>query len=271
MGGVKRTGVGSDTDPAQSKRLRSKDAAIVASSKTIDVYRKRLLEQGKYEDTKPGSRSCDSCLHDPPALPPLNVEVFKKRAPLPRRASDGSFEFTDFPNFKPNLSPQEVLQRGSFGGTYFRDITSAVTGRSYKGLEVIKEFPEPWFEGVDLGTQVVSGTYSKHVNRFKVACGGSLGMWETSGWIAEIDPYGWFQWYCRFFLGRRSADDRRQVDRWMKGQGPKGRFRLQLLNKIIAAKANIDDVKVSPVLRQVAQHWAYEASASDLAAHRKGQ
>merc|ERR1711957_479256 len=99
--------------------------------------------------------------------------------------------FEDFPLFRPNLSPKEVLQRGAFGGTYFRDIISAVTGESHRGEDAIAEFPADWLEGLNGETQVTSLIYRKEVNRFKVACGGSLGQWETSGWISDIDPYGW--------------------------------------------------------------------------------
>merc|ERR1712110_568656 len=149
------------------------------------------------------------------------------------------------------------IQSGSFGGTYFRDITSAVTGRNYTGKQVLKELPTDWLKGVDLEKMLLSQTYDKQVNMYKVSCGGSLGQWECSGWIAAQDPYGWFQWYCRFFLGRRSSDDDRQIDRWLKGQGPTGRWRLQLMNKIIAANTRHDDTKISPVMRQVLLHWAY--------------
>ena len=51
--------------------------------------------------------------------------------------------------------------------------------------------------------------HSMGVNKFGAKCGGSLGMWESSGWISSLDPYGWFQWYCRFFQGRRCSDDER--------------------------------------------------------------
>merc|ERR1712050_291453 len=100
-----------------------------------------------------------------------------------------------------------------------------------------------------MGSQI----YNKQVNKYKVSCGGSLGQWECSGWISAQDPYGWFQWYCRFFQGRRSSDDGRQISRWSKGQGPTGRWRTRLCNDIIAKRAAIDDVKVSPVIRQVLQ------------------
>ena len=92
-----------------------------------------------------------------------------------------------------------MLQLGSFGGTYFRSITSSVTGEQYKAKRVLAEFPKEWFDGLDIKIQVASKTYDKHVNRYRVKCGGSLDMWESSGWISAIDPYGWFMWY-RFYL-----------------------------------------------------------------------
>jgi len=156
---------------------------------------------------------------------------------------------------------------GSFGGTYYRPIESAVTGQSY-GSEVLDEFPKEWFKGLKQ-SQLRSKTYTNEVNKWRVKCGGSLGMWESSGWIAAIDPYGWFQWYCRFYLGRRSSDDERQIQRWKSGHGPKGRWRNNLLNKILAAGGDVDNPKVSPVIRQTCQHWGYCPNAADLAAHRK--
>jgi len=199
---------------------------------------------------------------------PPEVTIYSRSACLPARAKGGHFAFPDFPEFKPNLSPKQVLQSGSFGGTYYRDISSAVTGLHYNGRQAIKEYPDSWFHGLCLEEHVVSQQYRKSVNKYLVACGGSLGMWETSGWISAVDPYGWFQWYCRFFLGRRSSDDARQVARWLKGQGPKGRWRLQLMNKIIRDRTKFDDTKVSPVIRQVLLHWAYELTSLDFEAYR---
>lgn len=258
------------------KRAISPSAASSAAKKVagdaldVKTYRERLHSQGKYRDTKPGSSSLDGCLKDPPALPPL-AEVINKKAGVPKRGTDGCFIFPDHPEFKPNLSPKEVLQLGSFGGTYFRDIVSAVTGEKHSGLQVIKEFPKDWFEGLKLDGFVCSPSYSKQVNKYKVSCGASLGQWECSGWISPLDPYGWFHWYCRFFLGRRCTDDARQIDRWMKGQGPTGRWRVRLCNDILRKKAKLEDVKTSPVLRQVLQHWAYKLTEADLERERQRQ
>eukprot|EP00746_Dinoflagellata_sp_MGD_P002441 gnl/MRDRNA2_/MRDRNA2_104741_c0_seq1.p1 gnl/MRDRNA2_/MRDRNA2_104741_c0~~gnl/MRDRNA2_/MRDRNA2_104741_c0_seq1.p1 ORF type:complete len:400 (-),score=88.06 gnl/MRDRNA2_/MRDRNA2_104741_c0_seq1:30-1229(-) len=233
---------------------------------TAAVYRERLVQQRKYQDTKPGSSSLDGCLKDPPGMPPV-VEIYCRREAEPKRDKDGTLFFVDHPEFRPNLTPEQVLRAGAFGGTYFRSIDSAVTGISYKGCDVIKEFPSSWFAGLNLEEQVTSKYYRKTVNKYGVACGGSLGQWETSGWISTVDPYGWFQWYCRFYLGRRSSDDARQIDRWLKGEGPKGRWRLQLMNKIIKDRRKYDDVRTSPVMRQVLLHWAYELTSEDLEAY----
>lgn len=246
------------------------DAASSCKKVKVAEYRDTLRSQGKYFDTKPGSRSLDGCLKDPPELPP-DVKVIGKKAEIPKRGPDGCFVFPDHPNFKPNLSPKEVLQLGSFGGTYYRDIVSAVTQKKYNGKEVIEEFPSDWFQGLKVDVSVCSPDYLKTANQYKVSCGASLGQWECSGWISHLDPYGWFQWYCRFFLGRRTTDDARQIDRWSKGQGPKGRWRSRLCNDIVKKSGKVDDVKVSPVIRQVLQHWAYKITAADLKLHQKNQ
>ena len=181
----------------------------------------------------------------------------------PTRSKTGEFIFNDAPDFKPNLSPAEVLQAGSFGGGYFRDITSSVTKTTYK--DAWTELPEDWLEGLDIKTQVASQTYRTSINRYGVNCGvktdksDSFGLkaWEASGWMAAQDPYGWFQWYCRFFQGRRSDDDERQLSRWMKCCGPKGRWKSNLIGKCLRDGKSYDDASVSPVVRQTLQHWGY--------------
>lgn len=131
----------------------------------------------------------------PPKQSFIDVRTSDKTKPIPERNEAGDLLFLDYPNFRPNLTPKEVLQMGSFGGTYFRPITSSVTRQSYK--DVWQELPEDWLKGLNIKTQVASSTYSKSVNKYKEACGGDLEMWESSGWITSIDPYGWFMWYCR--------------------------------------------------------------------------
>ena len=175
-----------------------------------------------------------------------------------KKITPRTINFKDYPEFKPNLTPKQVLQLGSFGGTYFRDIYSSINDKNYEGKEVIKEFPKSWFKGLDIDKMVTSSKYDKKVNKYGVKCGSSLEAWETSGWMHEQDPYGWFQWYCRFYRGRRTDDDKRQIDRWLKLAGPNGRFRKRLLNMIKKKGLKKNDYTVSPVIRQVLLHWAYQ-------------
>lgn len=179
------------------------------------------------------------------------------------RDKNGVLIFSEHPEFKPNMTPKEVLQAGSFGGTYFRPIDSGVTKQSY-GEEVWKELPEDWIAGLDVKKHVSSPNYDVNVNKYKVKCGGSLKMWEDSNWIVAQDPYGWFQWYCRFYQGRRTEDDPRQISRWAKCTGVNGRWRNNLIGKIYRAGARFDDFSISPVVRQVLLHWAYTLTESDF-------
>ena len=201
--------------------------------------------------------------------PAPTAEILDRREPLPQRSkATGKLKFADRPDFTPNLTPAEVLRRGSFGGTYFRSITSAVTGCKYR-RDQWKEFPKDWFEGLDIKRQVTAQNYNKGANKYGVKCGGDLDMWETSGWISNIDPYGWYQWYCRFYMGRRSTDDDRQIGRWRGVCSEKGRFRNQLIGKIYRAGTTFDDVKISPVIRQALQHWGYVLTEKDYNAYCK--
>tara|TARA_B110000495_G_C22780176_1_gene456354 strand:+ start:267 stop:797 length:531 start_codon:yes stop_codon:yes gene_type:complete len=172
--------------------------------------------------------------------------------------------FKDYPEFKPNLSPVQILKMGSFGGTYFRPIYSSVTKKHYKSEDVIKEYPKSWFKGIDIGEMVTSPKYNKKVNKYKVKCGSDLEDWEKSGWMDKQDPYGWFQWYCRFYMGRRTDDDERQIKRWMALTGPKGRFKNRLINMIKKKDSKYDDETISPVIRQTLQHWGYKLTSNDL-------
>merc|ERR1719158_1287501 len=112
---------------------------------------------------------------------------------------------------------------------------------------------------------------TREKNKYGVKCGASLAEWENFGWMRAQDPYGWFQWYCRFYQGRRTEDDARQIDRWVKCAGEKGRGKNNLISKIIKAGASWDDFSVSPVVRQTLQHWGYELTEDDfLKAAKKG-
>jgi len=176
------------------------------------------------------------------------------------RGAGGRIFFPDRPDFNPNLSPREIFIDGSFGGTYWKPIHSRTRGEDLRNQHL--EFDD-WWRGIpdDL---LVSEKYEKSRNKYLVSCGTPLSMWESKGWIREQDPYGWVQWYCRFFAGRRSDDDERQIRRWKAFAGKRGRFRLQLINKIIANEALHDDFSVSPVIRQSLQHWGYRLTVSDF-------
>jgi len=187
--------------------------------------------------------------------------------PIPKKNSDGVLIFPDAKEFRPNMTPKEVLQAGSFGGTYFRPIKSSVTGLKYN--KMWEELPQNWLEGLNVKKMISSTNYDEKVNTYKSKCGGSLEMWETSGWIKDIDPYGWFMWYCRFYLGRRSDDDERQIGRWKNCTGPKGRWKNNLIGKIARAGVAYDNRGISPVIRQTLQHWAYTLTEKDYKEGKK--
>ena len=90
-------------------------------------------------------------------------------------------------DFTPNISPVEVIKKGAFGGTYFRDIYSGVNDKFYKDSR--KEFEE--LKGID-NEYYASDFYDININKYSVECGTYLRFWESKGWISEIDPYGWF-------------------------------------------------------------------------------
>lgn len=183
---------------------------------------------------------------------------------IPKRNKKGELKFEDYPDFRPNKTPMEILQSGSFGGGYYRPIKSDVTNKKYK--DCWKEFPEEWFNGLKISLSVANPTYDKSRNKYKVKCGASLEEWESSGWIKAQDPYGWFQWYCRFYLGRRTDDDERQIGRWHRFLA---RFKTNLINKIKRAEASYDNYTISPVIRQSLLHWGYEVVPEDLGKKRK--
>jgi hypothetical protein len=102
------------------------------------------------------------------------------------------------PRFMPELTPKEMLALGVFGGRYMTDCR--------------KEFPASWFTRAKLSP----GKHDPAKNFFRVSASQSLAEWRRKGWIHPDDPRGWFQWYCRYYMGRRSSkEDNRQIKRWI--------------------------------------------------------
>lgn len=135
--------------------------------------------------------------------------------------------------FMPDLSPKQMLALGIFGGTYMTDCRT--------------EFPKDWFERAKLSPE----GYDKEKNFFKVRASQSLAEWRRKGWIYKDDPRGWFQWYCRYYMGRRIPhEDERQIKRW-----------LAIRRHIAQLKRNCTagDIHCRPVQRQALLHWAYDS------------
>lgn len=182
--------------------------------------------------------------------------------PKRKRLKNGTIKFTDYPDFRPNLTPREIFKAGAFGGTYWRAIKSNVTGKSYNNKQY-KKYPKSWFAGIP--TELLNSSECDiSRNKYKVRVGTSLEYWESKGWITKYDPYGWVQWYCGFYGGKRGPDDERQIKRWQGVAGPKGRFKLRLINMLKKKGKKYNDFSVSPKIRQTLLHWAYEIKPSDL-------
>lgn len=136
------------------------------------------------------------------------------------------------PDFKPHLTPQEMLKLGVFGGLYFSDMP--------------KEFPKDWFKNAKLSAD---GKRHKELNYYGVNASQSLSTWRQKGWIHDDDPRGWFQWYCRYYLGRRHADDERQIKRWKA---------IKRHASQIVKSCRPGDQYCRPRQRQAILHWAYD-------------
>lgn len=180
-----------------------------------------------------------------------------------KKNKNGEFIFKDYPEFTPNLSPRDIFKLGSFGGTYWRTIHSAVTNKKYKNEHF--DYPKSWWAGIpDEYLTTEWNNYNKYINKYQVKVGTTLEFWEQQHWITKYNPYGWVQWYCDFFSGKRGPDDERQISRWVKTAGPNSRFRRALINLIIKNKTKYDDFTISPKIRQTLQHWAYVLTKDDL-------
>ena len=159
-------------------------------------------------------------------------------------------------NFCPNDTPIEIIKEGTFGGPYFRDIYSGINEKwcknSWKECVHLKNIDAKFY---------ASDYYDENVNKYGVECGTSLRFWENKGWINNIDPYGSFQWYFRYSLGRRSKYDKRQINRWKKIVS---RFRDKLVKMIKDAGSKFDDYSILPKIRQILLHWGYELTEKDF-------
>jgi hypothetical protein len=99
-------------------------------------------------------------------------------------------------DFRPELTPKVMLALGVFGGKYMTDCAA--------------EFPADWFAKAKLCPE----RHDPELNYFGVNASQPLAVWRAKGWIYADDPRGWFQWYCRYYMGRRCPDDDRQIRRW---------------------------------------------------------
>ena len=272
-----RQEVRSEKRPAAKRRKLarppSRSSARIASL-IKPSSRHETVHKSRYGRPKAGSVQLDI----PAVVPSPDVELirtgwmdWKPTAPSPTRDESGTFHFGSHPAFVPNKSPEEVLREGCFGGSYFRPLRSQKLGITIE--DDCKELPRSWISGLDVTRYLSSSTYNPDVNKFKVACGQSIEEWEAAGWINhDYDVRGWFQWYTRFFQGRRCEDDDRQVSRWRKCVGDTGRWRRMLLKKYMALGvrevfddgADEDAPEVSPVIHQTCHHWAFEVRQNIL-------
>ena len=136
------------------------------------------------------------------------------------------------PEFKPELTPKEMLSLGIFAGKYMTDCR--------------KEFPKSWFDHARLA----DGRRDPGLNYFGVDASQPLSVWRKKGWIHADDPRGWFQWYCRYYMGRRMEDDARQIGRWKA---------IRRHIRQIRKNCETGDLACRPRQRQAVLHWAYDS------------
>lgn len=134
--------------------------------------------------------------------------------------------------FTPELTPKEMLALGVFGGVYMRDC--------------VDEFPADWF----VDAKFASGGRDPELNYFGINASQTLAEWARKGWLYDDDPRGWFQWYCRYYMGRRCPDDERQIKRWKAMR----RHVAQIQTHCAAG-----DVLCRRKQRQALLHWAYDS------------
>ncbi len=136
------------------------------------------------------------------------------------------------PGFQPQLTPRQMLELGVFGGKYMTDCR--------------REFPRAWFERAKLCAE----RHDPRLNYFGVNASQRLSVWRTNNWVRPQDPRGWFQWYCRYYMGRRGPDDGRQIARWRAIARHAGAIR---------KNCEPGDCDCRPRQRQALLHWAYDS------------
>jgi len=135
------------------------------------------------------------------------------------------------PDFRPELTPPEMLEMGIFGGKYMTDCGP--------------EFPAGWYQNAKLCHEF----HDPALNYFGINASQPLSVWRKKGWMYHEDPRGWFQWYCRYYMGRRCPDDERQIRRWKAMQR-----HIAQLRKHCGAGDSVCRIKQ----RQAILHWAYD-------------
>lgn len=137
------------------------------------------------------------------------------------------------PGFTPDLTPQEMLELGVFCGKYMTDCRD--------------EFPTAWFGDAKLA----QGRADCSLNFFGIRASQELSVWRAKGWIHPDDPRGWFQWYCRYFMGRRMAEeDARQIARWKA---------IRRHVRQVEVNCEKGDIFCRRRQRQALLHWAYDS------------
>jgi hypothetical protein len=134
--------------------------------------------------------------------------------------------------FTPDLTPHQMLELGVFGGEYFADKPN--------------DIPASWLKHTKL-----SSTSNPELNFFEIGASQPLQVWQEKGWIDERDPRGWFQWYCRYYLGRRIPEyDQWQIKRWKAIRRHIGQ---------IKKHCHVGDITCRRKQRQALLHWAYDS------------
>ena len=136
------------------------------------------------------------------------------------------------PEFKPELTPKQMLALGVFGGKYMTDCEA--------------EYPKSWFAKAKLSPE----GRNPDLNYFKVSASLPLSEWKSRGWLYWEDPRGWFQWYSRYYRGRRCPDDERQIKRWKAMRRHIGQIKKNCPEM---------DLNCRQKQRQALLHWAYDS------------